>query len=172
MLLQATTAWAVTINVETTASITGRLGDGLGTFGERLEEVHPKDYDRVAAATFEATKGKTINHLEFRLRRQDGHYVDLLLNAIPLTNEKGEFQELLVVASDVSKLKETENKLKESEEKLASTIASIDDLVFVLDKGGIFNEFHQPSERPGLYVSPEAFIGKSYRDLMPAHVVE
>ena len=43
------------MNLETTASITGRLGDGFNTFGERLEEVHPEDYDWVAAATLEAT---------------------------------------------------------------------------------------------------------------------
>jgi PAS domain-containing protein len=44
--------------------------------------------------------------------------------------------------------------LRESEEKLSSTIASMDDLVFVLDKSGLIMAYHQPSARADLSVLP------------------
>ena len=66
----------------------------------------------------------------------------------------------------------TEATLRESEEKLKSTLASMDDLVFVLDKDGIFESFYQPSDASGLYVSSEQFLGRSYREIMPPQVVK
>ncbi len=62
--------------------------------------------------------------------------------------------------------------LQESEEQLRSTMTSMDDLVFVLDKEGIFRNYYQPPGRSDLYVPPGVFLGKSFRDVMPPHVVE
>ncbi len=64
----------------------------------------------------------------------------------------------------------TEKKLKESQEILRSTIASMDDLVFTLDKNGVFLNYYQPLSRPKLYVRPEQFLGKSFREVLPPHV--
>ncbi|MCP4132720.1 MAG: response regulator [bacterium] len=61
--------------------------------------------------------------------------------------------------------------LRESEEKLRSTLRSMDDLVFALDKEGVFLDYHQP-ENSKLYVPPEAFVGKSFREVLPPNIVE
>jgi PAS domain S-box-containing protein len=64
-----------------------------------------------------------------------------------------------------------DRKLKESEERLRSTLASMDDLVFTLDENGIFISSYHPIITT-LYVMPEQFIGKSFRDVLPKELVE
>ncbi|MDM8523710.1 ATP-binding protein [Desulfococcaceae bacterium HSG8] len=64
----------------------------------------------------------------------------------------------------------TEKALQEIEERLRSTISSMDDLVFVIDKNGIFLEYYQPPGKPELYVPPEVFIGNSFKEVLPPNV--
>jgi PAS domain-containing protein len=55
-----------------------------------------------------------------------------------------------------------------SEEKLRSTLQVLDDLVFALDRNGIFIDF---TAREGRIIhTPDQFIGKSYRDVLPPQV--
>ncbi|MCB9058726.1 MAG: PAS domain S-box protein [Calditrichae bacterium] len=65
----------------------------------------------------------------------------------------------------------TEAALIQSEEKLHSTIMSMDDLIFVIDKDGFFRDYYQ-ADSSNLYVSPEEFIGKKYGDVLPADIAE
>ncbi|MGZ2368597.1 sensor histidine kinase [Ancylomarina sp. YFZ004] len=50
-------------------------------------------------------------------------------------------------------------------------INSIDDLLFILDMDGNFIEYFK-SENTDLLLSPEGFIGKNYRDVMPQSIIE
>jgi PAS domain S-box-containing protein len=61
--------------------------------------------------------------------------------------------------------KRAEEALRESEERLRSTILSLDDLVFVLDKNGVFLDYYQTESKSGLYVPPDMFLGKSYKEI-------
>lgn len=61
--------------------------------------------------------------------------------------------------------KRAEEALRESEERLRSTILSLDDLVFVLDKNGVFLDYYQTGSKSGLYVPPDMFLGKSYKEI-------
>ncbi len=72
---------------------------------------------------------------------------------------------------DITKRKEAEEIIRESEVTLQSTLSSIDDLVFSVDRAGIFLEYRQPvSEK--LFVAPELFVGKPYRDILPPDIVD
>ena len=60
---------------------------------------------------------------------------------------------------------------KESDIRLRSFIASMNDLVFVLDEDLVFQEYYQPTNDT-LLMSPEQFIGKSFDEIgfpEPAH---
>ncbi len=71
---------------------------------------------------------------------------------------------------EIVQRKQAEDALLESEDRLRSTISSMDDLVFVLDKDGVFCDYYQPPDRTELYFPPEAFLGKSFQEILPPHV--
>jgi PAS domain S-box-containing protein len=64
--------------------------------------------------------------------------------------------------AEIAKQKE---RVEESEAKLSSTISSIDDLVFVLDEGGVFQEFYNPGKHESLYFNPESYINKHFENV-------
>ncbi len=53
---------------------------------------------------------------------------------------------------------------------LSSMLSSIDDLVFVLNKEGKFLNYYQKAEREDLYVPPNLFINKHFRDVLPVEI--
>lgn len=62
--------------------------------------------------------------------------------------------------------------VKESEERLRSTLDSLHDFVFVLNRGGVFTDFHcPPNLLSKLYVTPDRFIGRHFQDVLPHDVV-
>ncbi|MBU1921100.1 PAS domain-containing protein, partial [bacterium] len=71
----------------------------------------------------------------------------------------------------VERLRRTTQALRESEERLRSTILSMDDLLFVLDREGMFLDYYAPQSSM-LYVPPERFLGKHYREVMPPPIAE
>ena len=60
--------------------------------------------------------------------------------------------------------------LWENEQTLRSTLESIKDLIFVLDKKGIFTNYFQSPDQPSLFAHPDKFLGKNFRDVMPDNV--
>ncbi|MBU8892867.1 MAG: PAS domain-containing protein [Bacteroidales bacterium] len=64
-------------------------------------------------------------------------------------------------------------RVEENKEKLKSTISSLNDLVFVLDRDGVFQEFYNPGNQDLLYEDPEFFLCKHYKDVgFPSLVVK
>jgi len=72
-----------------------------------------------------------------------------------------------------SEIAQQKEMVEESEAKLSSTISSIDDLVFVLDKAGIFQEFYNPGKHKMLYSEAESYIGRHFENVgFPELVVQ
>ena len=84
---------------------------------------------------------------------------------------RGYLNLLPMIAQHVLDRQRAEDGLRHNERKLRDTLASISDLVFSMDTDGVFNEFHQPSDRNDLYTAPEAFLGKHYSEVMPHSVL-
>ncbi len=77
-----------------------------------------------------------------------------------------------IIARNITERKQMEEALRESEERLKTIFSSLDDLVFVLDKNGIFLDYFQPSKLSEMYVPPREFLGSSYKDIMPPAIVK
>jgi PAS domain S-box-containing protein len=65
----------------------------------------------------------------------------------------------------------TERSLLESENKNRAILKALPDLIFVLDRNGVYQDYSAkgPDE---LYLPPEQFLGKKVRDVLPADAAE
>jgi two-component system sensor histidine kinase EvgS len=60
--------------------------------------------------------------------------------------------------------------LQRRNDRLRATIASMDDLVFVIGKNSEFVSYYQPPGKHSLSATPEFFLGQTYFDVLPDHV--
>ena len=93
------------------------------------------------------------------------------------TREKSLIREKKILEEKIrertSEIAQQKERVEESEAKLSSTISSIDDLVFVLDRSGVFQEFYNQGKHKTLYSEPESYIGKHFKDVgFPELVVQ
>ncbi|MCK5126993.1 MAG: PAS domain-containing protein [candidate division Zixibacteria bacterium] len=93
-------------------------------------------------------------------------------NIQPYRNLTGGISGAMIIATDITEAKIAQQALQSSEEKLRSTISSMDDLVFVLDKDLIFVEYYQPKKKKILYKEPIEFIGKYIGDIVPKEATD
>lgn len=101
--------------------------------------------------------------------REDGKTAVVELRPIP-SEWHGEAVYILYLR-EITQQKLAEDKIRESDERLRSILASMDDLVFVLDKEGRFLSYSYPSESSGIRVAPSFILGKPYQDILPKHIV-
>ncbi len=84
---------------------------------------------------------------------KDGNFLEALVPVVSRVMHELETE---------ARLQQAEAALRESEERLRSTLASLDDLIFVLDKNGIFIDFYQPENQARLFMPKDQFLGKAY----------
>jgi PAS domain S-box-containing protein len=89
-----------------------------------------------------------------------------------IKDTSGQIVEIITVSRDITLRKQTETSLAESEEKIHSLINSMGDIVFSFDLNGTFTHYYQPNENRNLFTRGSHFIGKNFRDVLPALVVE
>lgn len=89
-----------------------------------------------------------------------------------LVKDRNFLEELVPVVSRVMNELETEERLRraeaalrESEERLRSTLSSLDDLIFVLDRNGIFIDSYQPESQTHPFTPREQLLGKAYWEI-------
>jgi len=75
-----------------------------------------------------------------------------------------------VLQQKISELEAAQTAILEREEHLRSTIASMDDLVVILDKDDIFLDYYQPPDKLSLFLLPKQFLGKRYWEVLPSHI--
>ena len=62
--------------------------------------------------------------------------------------------------------------LEQSNQKVNGIINSIPDMVFLLDRNGVYLDYLSHVNEKDLYLKPELFIGKSLKDTMPESIAE
>ncbi len=95
----------------------------------------------------------------------------VFVSVAPRMNPEGNYVGAFGTIIDITDLKEVESELRETVEQLNATLEAIPDLLFEVDRDGRFYNFHS-SKPEKLYVPPEAFLGKTVGEVLPAHVAE
>ena len=130
---------------------------------------HPDDLDDDLRQA-EALLNRKIDSygLEKRYIRKDGSFVWIKLTGSAVFTPSGEFQVFIAIIEDISEKKETEAELKEKTEQLATTLNSITDGFFSLDRQWKITGMNKVAETL-LFQCPAAeLIGKCVIEVCPS----
>ncbi len=139
-----------------------------GCIGKRLEEILGKNiYGKAFPNLQKALDGQIVT-FENRLKDKHGALRILQITYTPYL-QNGVISGVLTSAIDITDRVRSTEQLKRSENENAAILSAIPDLMFTLDKEGIFLSSHADSDA-SLYVAEELFLGKSIRETLPPEV--
>lgn len=145
---------------------------------KKAAELYGKSADDLLRAGLRGLHGKSADLLINEIIRGEGddfHTVELqyfsgegvpknLHYMINKTNMDEQTQVLLTVL-DVTEKEKEDQLFYQQNEMLRSTLESIDDLFFTLNKEGDFTEYYQAADSKHFSLSSDAFIGKNIYDV-------
>ena len=85
---------------------------------------------------------------------------------LAITDARGRVIEIQAVGQDITDRKRAERAAQQSEARKAAILRAMPDLMFVMGVDGTYIDFHARDPK-SLFVPPEAFLGKTIRDIMP-----
>ena len=135
-----------------------------GAYDAWAKSLHPDDFKTVEDEIQAALRGEREFNTEFRIQwpDQSTHYIRALAKTI--RDNKGKTLRIVGVNYDITDRKNTEKALHRSERRMHSLLASMNDMVFVLDRNLVFQEYRQPDSHL-LMVRSEHFVGKHLDDI-------
>jgi PAS domain S-box-containing protein len=141
------------------------LPNHYSTFANLL---HPEDKKTVFEKLALAREGTTKRfELQFRMVHKKGHAVHIQAQGEILRNANGLAYRMAGSHIDVTHQKNIEKIIRNNESKLQSLIASMNDLVFVLDTNLKFEKYHQPISfgSSGFLSFAQKIEGTFYKDI-------
>jgi PAS domain S-box-containing protein len=147
-------------------SILGYADDELTahTAGYR-EMLHPDDLDRLQQAIDNHLTNHTPIDVDVRLRHKDGHYLWVNSRGQAAWNERGEPIFMAGSIRDITARRHAEQRLIESEARYRALAEANPDVVFRIDRGGVFRDLVVP-DGADFPFSYERFVGRTAAELM------
>ena len=158
--------WILDRNLDTLFS-NQRFADMLGYTREGmtrrnvLDLVMKEDQALFEAQIIARMKGIKSRY-ECRLRHRDGRVIWCLISGSPLFGEAGSFQGSFGMVTDITERKQALELLKESEEKFRRLVENTHDIIYTLDKEGVFT-FVSPGWTVLLGHPLSQVVGKSFK---------
>jgi PAS domain S-box-containing protein len=153
------------------------LGVAEQQFSGALEEwssrVHPDDIDACMGALNMHIKGEKPYYSNvYRVKHARGEYMWVLdRGKIMGYSTNGQPTRMIGTITDISERVAMENALKESEAKSLAILHTLPDMVFIQDEKGVYVDCYIPEDAK-IITSPENFLGKSMREVLPPDIVE
>ena len=124
-----------------------------------FEQMHPEDREKILVAARETKATGVGKFVEYRMRHKDGSWRTLESHAGVIRNTKGEIENILIVARDVTDRKRAENERERMEIELrhAQKMESIGQLA-----AGIAHEINTPTQYIG---DNTRFLQDAFADL-------
>jgi diguanylate cyclase (GGDEF)-like protein/PAS domain S-box-containing protein len=122
--------------------------DAAELASERLRTaIHPDDLAPSEAAWADAMRGGALYSIELRLRRADGVFRWHLARAVPVRDEQGNIVKWYGTATDIDDRKLIEHELSRLAARLTTTLESITDAFFTLDRDWRFSYVNRQAEQ-------------------------
>ena len=126
------------------------------------ERIHPVDLARLQAGR-ESILSADRYQIEYRVRHQDGRWIDVWERGCLIRNQQGEATKVVGFTSDITKRKQTEAALRDRETHLQLILDSAKDYaIFTLDTDGHFTSWNAGAERLLGYAQAE-IVGQQGR---------
>lgn len=145
-------------------AVEGDLMQRLDYDGDRFIGKHPKDV--LPPGRYEAVRPlyeRMMAGEHFTTERKSDAGIDFLVNFVPLRNEQGDIYAGLIIAIDITTIKEAEKKSAH----LAAIVESSDDAIVSKTLDSIVTSWNKSAERLFGYTSEE-MVGVSIVKLIPA----
>jgi len=121
-------------NVESMLGYT--LDEMAGGLAHWVELIHPEDRVQFQADIEHLIATREGAHLEYRVRRQGGHYVTVENDGQFIRDARGEMVRMIGFVKDVTKRRRAEEALRASEEKYRQIVETAREGVWVIDTEG------------------------------------
>lgn len=135
------------------------------------EMLHPDDRAFIQQEVNRAVTEGSAYEAEFRVPQPDGSIRWVRGKGKVLLDDAGKPARMIGLNADITQWKQAEEALRESAERNRAILRAIPDLVFLLNRDGVYLDYHAP-DLSGLLVSPEKFLGKSVREVLPPDLAE
>ena len=129
--------------------------------GSSLDKLHPEELETIHEEIRKVALGQN-SYLKLKyLNDEEVLELEYFVNKVSVGNK----QLIYFNIHDNTEKEKTDQMFHEQHEMLRSTLESIDDLFFTLNKDGDFIEYYQPSDQSSLALSSDAFVGKNIYDV-------
>ncbi|MFC1558656.1 PAS domain S-box protein [candidate division KSB1 bacterium] len=134
--------------------------------------VHPDDSEAVMKSAQDCIDGKTPEYIyEHRMIHKDGSVRWILVRGNVIRDKNGNAVRMLGTDTDITDRKKAEEALRKSEEQYSNLVKSSQDMIFSIDRDGIYHTAEGARLREFGFKS-EDVVGKSIFDLFPKEVAE
>ena len=137
-------------------------GEYKGWWADTGERIEPEQW----AAARAISAGKSILNEEVEIESFDGNHKFILNSAVPIFDEQGASQGVIVVNQDITKRRLAEQELIRTNELLEKYFSSIYASIAYLDRDFNFIRVNDNYAKSAGH-PPEYFIGKNHFDLYP-----
>jgi PAS domain S-box-containing protein len=98
--------------------------------------LHPDDLEHTLQVWNKAVATKSTYEIEYRMRRHDGVYRDLLARGFPVFREDGSIREWVGTCIDITERRQAEDALQESEDRIHLLLDSAAEAIYGIDLNG------------------------------------
>lgn len=130
------------------------------------ERLHPEDKEATLKMLFGHLNQRIPYDVEYRLLRDDGHYVWIHAKGKAVWNKDGKPLRMVGSIEDITWRKESESRTKDEASRLQAVMNTVLDGLITINSRGIIQSFNPSSSRIFGY-KPEEVIGKNVKMLMP-----
>ncbi len=130
-----------------------------------LEMLHPEDRDRLRVHVESHLSHRTPVDIDVRLRHKDGHYLWVNSRGQAAWDERGEPVMMAGSIRDITARREAERRLIESEARYRALAEANPDVVFRIDRRGVFVDLVVPDDSTFPFTHDQ-FVGRTAAEIM------